>query len=478
MRISELADGLLEQVEHAAERAGSWLEPTLRLGVTGLSGAGKTVFITSLAASLLHRGRLAGFAPEAEGRILAAQLSPQPDPELPRFAFEGHLAALTGDPPAWPESTRAVSQLRISLRHRPSGFLGAMGSEAVLHLDIVDYPGEWLVDLALLPQDYATWSAEALAAAESPARRAHAAGWARALAAAEPGEAHHEPAAEALAAAFAGYLGRCREAGLAALAPGRFLLPGDLAGAPALTFAPLPLPAEVPQRESLYAEMARRFEAYKRVVVRPFFRNHFARLDRQVVLIDALGTLARGPRAMGDLMASLEATLAAFRHGRAPWLERLIGGRRIDRLLIAASKADHLHHSAHGALARLVEAMVADAAGRAAFKGAELRAVALAALRATVEQEMARGGKRYALVRGRRLDTGRDVAVHPGALPDDPAGLLAAAADPGRAAPDWPAAEFAQVHFAPPDWAARRADGPPHIRLDKALDFLIADRLE
>ena len=38
-------------------------------------------------------------------------------------------------------------------------------------------------------------------------------------------------------------------------------------------------------------EFERRYEAYKREVVKPFFRNHFARIDRQVVLVDALSRL-------------------------------------------------------------------------------------------------------------------------------------------------------------------------------------------
>ena len=42
--------------------------------------------------------------------------------------------------------------------------------------------------------------------------------------------------------------------------------------------------------------MERRYEAYKDVVVRPFFREHFARLDRQIVLVDALAALQRRAR--------------------------------------------------------------------------------------------------------------------------------------------------------------------------------------
>ncbi len=47
--------------------------------------------------------------------------------------------------------------------------------------------------------------------------------------------------ARELAAAFTDYLKACKsdERSLSTLPPGRFLLPGDLDGSPALTFAPL-----------------------------------------------------------------------------------------------------------------------------------------------------------------------------------------------------------------------------------------------
>ena len=50
---------------------------------------------------MLRRGRLRLLKAEAEGRILAAMLRPQPDPDVPRFAYEDHVSALTGTPPRW-----------------------------------------------------------------------------------------------------------------------------------------------------------------------------------------------------------------------------------------------------------------------------------------------------------------------------------------------------------------------------------------
>jgi len=153
--IGTIADTLGRGIESAAQTvSGAFFEPVIRLGVTGLAGAGKTVFITSLVANLMDRGRMPGLSAARSGRIEAAYLQPQPDDTVPRFAFEAHLDALTGDAPSWPSSTRAVSELRLSLRVRPRGLLGGLSGARTVHLDIVDYPGEWLLDLGLIDLDY------------------------------------------------------------------------------------------------------------------------------------------------------------------------------------------------------------------------------------------------------------------------------------------------------------------------------------
>ena len=71
-----------------------FFNPTVRLGVTGLSRAGKTVFITALIHGLTRGGRFPVFEAYASGRIARAHLAPQPDDAVPRFAYEGHLHAL------------------------------------------------------------------------------------------------------------------------------------------------------------------------------------------------------------------------------------------------------------------------------------------------------------------------------------------------------------------------------------------------
>ncbi len=473
--LGRLIDDMLRGVEDARDAASEALfEPTLRLGVTGLSGAGKTVFITSLVANLLERGRLTRLRAQADGRIEAVALRPQPDRGVPRFEFERHMADLAGDPPAWPQSTRAVSQLRLSFRVRSSGWLGGLTGPETLHLDIVDYPGEWLLDLPLLEQSYDAWSAGALEAAAAPLRAAQAQDWRAALAAHDPAARYDEAAAQALAASWTAHLTACRKIGMSGLTPGRFLAPGALEGSPALAFAPLP--PGPGGRRSLRAEFARRYAAYLERVVKPFYRDHFARIERQVVLVDLLSALDAGPGALGDLRAAMTEILNSFRPGPNTWLSALLG-KRVDRILFAATKADHVHHSQHARMTAMLQALLRESIERARFRGARTEAIALAGLRATVEQEIARDGATLACVRGRLKSTGRDAALYPGELPEDPQTALAAARAGAAHRSGWLGGEFDVMDFAPPKAAGRAGDGPPHIRLDRALEFLIGDRL-
>ena len=222
------------------ELGGALFENSVRLGVTGLSRAGKTVFITSLVANLLERGRMPQLRAAAEGRIQAAYLQPQPDHTIPRFAYEDHLAALTAPEPHWPESTRSISTLRLSLRVAPSGLLAGWSGPRVVHLDIVDYPGEWLLDLPLMNQDFERLVRRRRSPPPAPRRaQPHAGAFLALLDATDAGRPLDEPTARALAAAFTAYLAAARAAGLSSVAPGRFLMPGDLEGSPALTFSPL-----------------------------------------------------------------------------------------------------------------------------------------------------------------------------------------------------------------------------------------------
>ena len=423
------------------------------------------------------------FRAAAEGRIARGVLQPQPDDAVPRFAIEDHVRALTVER-RWPESTRRISELRLTLEfERRSGW---RSGPSELTIDIVDYPGEWLLDLPLLAKSYAQWSAETLEASASAARAPLAADWRGFLAGLSPSAPASEDVARRAADLFTQYLraSRAELYALSTLPPGRFLMPGDLEGSPALTFAPLPV-TTLPAPGSLAATMERRYEAYKQHVVRPFFRDHFARLDRQVVLVDALAALNSGASAVRDLQHALTDVMQAFRAGRSSLLSTMFRPR-IDKILFAATKADHLHHASHDRLEAILRVLTARAISRAEDLGAKIDVIALAAVRATREAAVTHDGETIDAIvgtpeAGERIDRttfdGRsEAAIFPGDLPADPKRALRGDA---LATPEADA-DYRFVKFRPPLPEPGPDGAPtalPHIRLDRALQFLLGDKL-
>ena len=490
MHLSDLALAPLDAWRSTRSYIADLATPTLRLGVTGLARAGKTVFITALVRNLIRGGRLPFLAAYDERRIISAELTPQPDDDVPRFEYERHLAALTAPEPIWPESTRAISQLRVTLTFQRTTALARALGPSRLHIDIVDYPGEWLLDLALLNRTYAQWSADAMALARSPARGNAAKAWLQHVGALKPSAPEDEAKAIEAAGVFTAYLhaARAEEPALSTVGPGRFLMPGEREGSPLLAFAPLDVAPDAKLAHgTLAAMMARRYESYRVHIVRPFFQDHFAHLDRQIVLVDALSAINRGAHAIDDLSHALEAALVAFRPGARGWLSAFLP-TRIDRIVFAATTADHLPAVAHDRLEAMLGLIVEGAARRAEAAGADIRAIALAALRATTEARASRNGEMLACIKGvplpgerlgaRTFDGRSEIAVFPGDLDADPRAALAAARtlDPTAASLGLGLVRFRPPRLEPDD-ATIEPRPWPHIRLDKALEHLLGDRL-
>ena len=486
--LTTFTDEALIAFDTLSERAAGLVSPSLRLGVTGLSRAGKTVFISAFVHNLIHGGRLPLFEAQKSGRIARAMLEEQPDDAVPRFQYEDHIAALVKDR-VWPDSTRAISELRLTIEYESASAWGRLFSSGRLSVDIVDYPGEWLLDLPLLGKSYAEFSREAFELATLAVRAELSREWRTLAASIDATATADETTARQQAESFAAYLRACKDdqRALSTLPPGRFLMPGDLEGSPALTFAPLLNLAPGRARPgSLQAMMERRFEAYKTHVVKPFFREHIARLDRQIVLIDAMQALNAGAGAMADLERAVTEILGCFRPGRGSFITDLFS-RRIDRILIAATKADHLHHESHDRLQAIVRRLTERAVARANFSGAEVDVLAMAAVRATREGTVKQGRETLPVIIGTPLDgetIGKEkfdgqteTAIFPGDLPKKPDSVFEQLGS-SHEAQQGSTVRF--VRFRPPK-VERTSEGVmlslPHIRLDRALQFLIGDRL-
>ena len=93
-RFSEIVEEARLSARALLDYGDHFFNPTVRLGVTGLSRAGKTVFITTLIHVVTRGGRFPVFEPLASGRIARARLAPQPDDAVPRFDYENHVRTL------------------------------------------------------------------------------------------------------------------------------------------------------------------------------------------------------------------------------------------------------------------------------------------------------------------------------------------------------------------------------------------------
>ena len=475
MKFSDIIDETKLAAGGLKDFASGLMHPTLRLGVTGLSRSGKTVFITALVHALLQNTRMPVFEAHTQGRITRAYLEPQPDDDMPRFAYEEHLKALTAEERHWPEGTKRISQLRLTLEYEPSSFFARNFGGGKLHIDIVDYPGEWLLDLPLINLTYQQWSHNTIAASRLAPRAAMARDWYAHLQTLDADKAADEVEVQKSAGLFTAYLASCRkdEISLSTLPPGRFLLPGDLAGSPLLTFAPLDVPPDaIFQSGSMGALMKRRYDSYVSRVVKPFFFGHFARLDRQIVLVDVLTALNAGSKAVEDLETALTDVMSSFRLGANNFATSLFG-RRVEKILFAATKADQLHHTSHDKLEAMLRVLVNDAATKAEFAGASYDVAALSAIRSTREATVKVKGEDLPCIAGipqdgesigaTKFDGKAEAAIFPGDLPFDPQAALDGSLE----------GKLKFVRFRPP---LLSGDTFPHIRLDRALEFLIGDR--
>lgn len=455
--------------------AGTGLLPgrrAVRIGVTGLARAGKTAFLTSAAASLLAQASNPAALPALAGKPFRAVIAPAGADSLPRFDYRRHLAALAADPPRWPERTGAVSLLALDLDIPRAGILGPVLGGRAVRLEFLDYPGEWLLDLPLLGQDFASWSAATLRRLETAAATAAARdflGFVRGL----PDRA---PADETLAATghrlYRATLLRLRdEVGLSFLQPGRFLMAAPGPEPPWTTFFPLPGAAP------LAGLLASRFEAYRDAVRRELVAPSFGRIDRLVVLADILSALHAGAVAFADMAGALSGVAEALSF-RRPWtdaipflapllsalpLPALLMPGGIRRVAFAATKADHVADRQRGNLAALVRALTrlpreAEATPTAAF--------AIAAVRCTEDFVWTLEGRNVSAVRGRVLGSAAMTRSYPGEVPDrvPEAGF-------------WAHEFLALPDFEPARLPADGRLGVPQIGLDALLAFLLEDVL-
>jgi predicted YcjX-like family ATPase len=462
---------------------------SIDLAVTGLSRAGKTVFVTSLVQNLrrtdpsIYRdgGSLEAFLPFKSGALRNVALPPSGHRIRPRFPFEECLGALASENPSWPKRTGAVSEIEVRLQFgRPRSRLnGEEKAVANVTLRIVDYPGEWLLDLPLLNQGFDQWSAATIALSREKSRAALSERWRFFLGTRAASEADEDAFCRQAAEHYRDYLVECRRKGLRFLQPGQFLRQEGqddedarpILDRPQLWFCPLPTPAGGKWKAgSIGAKMAERYDAYCSETVGKFLKETFGRFGRQLVLVDVLSSLNGGSEVFDDTCRALSEVCRYLRsNSEKRW--RFPGSIKIDKISFAATKADHVPRLQREVLSCLLGQMLRDEASENRWKEIELQTTYLSSVCSTEEERVELGGRMHDAVVGRRIDTGKRAKVIvdqiPGEMPD-PAYWRQREVN-GVAAFDFPT-------FSPPTINPNSHAGIPHIGMERLLNFLIADR--
>ncbi|HDZ57142.1 MAG TPA: YcjX family protein [Pseudomonas xinjiangensis] len=373
-------------IEQARQQADRLTAQRIRIGVTGLSAAGKTTFITSLINQLENhqRGLLARRSPFERLESVRWQKENLDRP----FPYLDALQSLSGEPAQWPQSTQDLSRVLIDLRFRPQGLLRKLQGTQTLKLEILDYPGEWLLDLPLLRMNYGQWCEQMRGWLAVDPRRALSGAMRDRLLALEPSAGLDAEELKALTEQWTDFLKRCRsDAGLARNQPGRFLLPGSGVAADMLSFVPL-LAANQHSMGgpgSWWAECEARFNYYRDYIVKGFYDEHFSRLDRQVLLVDMLAPMDAGQPALEDLKGALEAVLESFRYGRNSLFEKLFKPR-INGLAVCATKVDQVIPGQQRAVQQCLEDLITDSLSEVRHGGVDVKGFPLSAIRAARQE--------------------------------------------------------------------------------------------
>ena len=356
---------------------------------------------------------------------------------------------------------------------------------ATLTLDITDYPGEWLLDLPMLKQTYEQWSEQTQTLLTTSPRDKFSQGFLTKVANIDPFAAADEEVLAQLAKEYTELLHTFRyKLGLSVIQPGRFILPAELAGAPILEFFPFPNLTNIDANDyqnasddSFIGMLRARFLEYKEEVVKKFYQQHFLRFDRQIVLADCLTPLNAcsdnsGPESFADLQLAIDMILESYSYGKSGIFSRLFSPK-IDKLLFAATKADHVTSEQHAPMVSLLNELIYQSKHNINFEAIEMKTLAIASVKSTTSGKSFYKGQQVSVIQGHRVKstlenkkgTLEKITLFPGSVPEKL---------PKKEF--WQDSAFNFISFSPMSGMTKH-QSLPHIRMDQVLQFLLADKM-
>lgn len=358
-----ITDSALSSADEAIRLAHRTVDKHLCIGVTGFSGSGKSTFITSLIHQLRYSNdaALGGFLPARDQNIVDVRLLPIHG--LALFDYQNGIEALSSDPPEWPQSTSEVSGCIVEITYkRDSIFKVVTGKTNKLNIEIRDYPGEWLLDIPMLDQNYFLWSQDSADIFEQPERKELLDELLPSLQSINPFDKLSEHDIDSLCERYSQFLKASKLKGITLIQPGRMLLPGSSVSFshffPLLGLQDYDKKAlDNADNDSIYKVMEKRYASYLLGIVKPFYSDFFKRVDRQVILIDSLKALSGGKENFEDMMVAFSRIIDSYKVGTRNFINKLISPK-VERIVFLSSKPDRVLMNQHENLRYLTDSII------------------------------------------------------------------------------------------------------------------------
>ncbi|MFO0866549.1 MAG: YcjX family protein, partial [Gemmataceae bacterium] len=377
----------------------------IHIGLTGLSRAGKTVFLTCAAHAFLDGNGDALREFKFHGWKYSAKIVSSPEGTA-RFPYLDYLEGFRKEPPEWPPRTSDdVRELRIRILFVSDD---RRRRDREIELVFVDYPGERLLDVALLETDFDDWSdavwkvlTSRLGSSAATHEFIHCV---RSLERDQRGDVDALQL-DAAKARFAAVV-RAAHAAKSPIAPIGPIL-RQLQGNEELSSPFFPLNKDDRERLPHLRKVLRAaYSAYCNKDVRPFLKK-IATCSHQIVLVDVLDILRSGIPQFNEVQDQMRRVLECIRQvndGRWAWLmSRWPFGRpSIRKVSFCATKADQATGDRRENLAILLRELFKQAEVALQFGRRDLRMdfVAFSAHRSTEDVEVQFGGGAVIALRG------------------------------------------------------------------------------
>ena len=424
---------------------------TRKIAITGLSRSGKTVFITSLIDQLLHQKKISFVT--SRHKSFKVTLKP-PKTSIKRFDYYS-LSKNIKTNFLWAKGTDDITSTILEFESKATF---SLFGNSKFRLELIDYPGEWILDIALLGTSYEKWSENTIT-------------WMKNL---------DEPLADKylnnikqldnnstaedyeikLHNQYSDMIRYFKDNHYSNLTPGRFLMPSDLKDDPMLLFAPIHK-----SNSELHKIFKKRYKQYIKDIVTDIQLEHFKGFDKQIVLIDIVEALQNGYKYYEDMKTGLQNMLSLYNHKNKNFISQFFSPS-INNVTFVATKADLVASSQHNNYLALLDEMVEEIRRDLDVSHIKTNTQVIASVKCTQTVMAKHDGKTLSCIRGIDSKTNNTVEIYPGEMPSSFPFI-----------DEWDTDNYAFEEFLPPKKHYKENEPFDHIHMDRVIEAIIGDLL-